>query len=67
MLSGNELRPSPQLPRRPALRHQISLKRVPELDDVEQCKDSFNKHLHFTVGKDRNGVPQHCGAGHGRV
>eukprot|EP00124_Ichthyophonus_hoferi_P001224 Ihof_evm4s59 gene=Ihof_evmTU4s59 len=40
--------------RRPSLRKQISLRGIPEIENVEEVKTSFNRHLHFTIGKDRN-------------
>eukprot|EP00121_Abeoforma_whisleri_P006389 Awhi_evm1s5811 len=39
---------------RPNLRKQISLRGMPELENVQEVKDAFNRHLHYTIGKDRN-------------
>lgn len=36
------------------LRKQISLRGIPELDNVEEVQEAFNRHLHYTVAKDRN-------------
>ena len=32
----------------------ISLRKIPLLENVEGVKESFNRHLHFTLIKDRN-------------
>eukprot|EP00126_Sphaerothecum_destruens_P007211 Sdes_comp19741_c0_seq3m11737 len=40
---------------RPGLgQKQISLKGMPELENVTEVKKGFNRHLHYTVAKDRN-------------
>eukprot|EP01135_Chromosphaera_perkinsii_P000841 Nk52_evm4s152 gene=Nk52_evmTU4s152 len=40
---------------RPGLgQKQISLKGMPELENVTEVKKAFNRHLHYTVAKDRN-------------
>ena len=33
---------------------QISMRNIPQLDDVKAVKSSFNRHLHQTVVKDRH-------------
>ena len=33
---------------------QISLQRLPVVEGVSSLKESFNRHLHFTLVKDRN-------------
>lgn len=35
-------------------RKQISLRGLPEIADVKQVIDNFNRHLHYTCAKDRN-------------
>lgn len=35
-------------------RKQISVRGIAELDDVNEIKKSFNRHLHYTLVKDRN-------------
>ena len=39
---------------RPVLRKQISLRGMPELKNVQEIKTAFNRHLHYTIAKDRN-------------
>ncbi len=39
---------------RPVLRKQISLRGMPELQNVQDIKKAFNRHLHYTIAKDRN-------------
>eukprot|EP00127_Corallochytrium_limacisporum_P000249 Clim_evm17s8 gene=Clim_evmTU17s8 len=40
---------------RPGLgRKQISLRGIPEIKDVQEYKNGFNRHLHYTLAKDRN-------------
>lgn len=41
-------------PQRPTLQKAISLRGMPELENVEEVKEAFNRHLHYTIGKDRN-------------
>lgn len=33
---------------------QISIRSIPQLEDVADVKTSFNRHLHYTVVKDRH-------------
>ena len=33
---------------------QISMRKLPVVEDVSGIKDSFNRHLHFSLVKDRN-------------
>jgi starch phosphorylase len=35
-------------------RKQISVRGIAQLDDVNAIKKSFNRHLHYTLVKDRN-------------
>ena len=35
-------------------KRQISLRRLPVVEGVSSLKESFNRHLHFTLVKDRN-------------
>lgn len=35
-------------------RKQISVRGIVELEDVSQVKKGFNRHLHYTLVKDRN-------------
>lgn len=35
-------------------RKQISVRGIAELEDVNQIKKTFNRHLHYTLVKDRN-------------
>lgn len=35
-------------------RKQISVRGIAELDDVNEIKKTFNRHLHYTLVKDRN-------------
>ena len=35
-------------------RRQISVGRIPTLDTVKHIKEAFNRHIHYTVVKDRN-------------
>lgn len=35
-------------------RRQISVGKIPVLENVKHIKESFNRHLHYTVVKDRN-------------
>ncbi|KAF1742421.1 hypothetical protein MXB_3173, partial [Myxobolus squamalis] len=35
-------------------RRQLSVRRIPLIEGVKSIKDNFNRHLHFTVIKDRN-------------
>ena len=35
-------------------RKQISIRGIAELDDVTEVKKGFNRHLHYTLVKDRN-------------
>jgi len=35
-------------------RRQITVSKIPVLENVKSVKDSFNRHLHYTVVKDRN-------------
>lgn len=35
-------------------RQQLSVRALPSLETVKQIKDTFNRHLHYTVNKDRN-------------
>jgi len=37
-----------------ALRREVSVGGVAALAEVKHLKDAFNRHLHFTLGKDRN-------------
>eukprot|EP01134_Creolimax_fragrantissima_P002598 CFRG2598T1 len=53
-MMANSVQQARGMQRRPSLRKGISLRGMPELENVEEVKDSFNRHLHFTVGKDRN-------------
>jgi len=46
--------PAPEETDRRHLRKQISLRGMPELENVQEVKNAFNRHLHFTIGKDRN-------------
>lgn len=38
---------------------QISVRGIPQLNDVNEIKDDFNRHLHFTMIKDRNVATNH--------
>jgi len=38
---------------------QISVRKLPSLETVKAIKDTFNRHLHFTVVKDRNVATNH--------
>ena len=38
----------------PDKRRQISVKGIPQLENVQEIKKSFNRHLHYTELKDRN-------------
>eukprot|EP00112_Aurelia_sp_Birch-Aquarium-sp1_P004041 Seg1457.1 transcript_id=Seg1457.1/GoldUCD/mRNA.D3Y31 product="Glycogen phosphorylase" protein_id=Seg1457.1/GoldUCD/D3Y31 len=40
-------------------RRQISVRRIPAVEDIATIKEKFNRHLHFTVVKDRNVATQH--------
>ncbi|KNC86574.1 glycogen phosphorylase [Sphaeroforma arctica JP610] len=53
-MAENKVQQARGMVRRPSLRKGISLRGMPELENVEEVKASFNRHLHFTVGKDRN-------------
>lgn len=33
---------------------QISIRSLPQLEDVAEVKAGFNRHLHYTVAKDRH-------------
>lgn len=35
-------------------RKQISVRGIAEIDDVNEIKKTFNRHLHYTLVKDRN-------------
>ena len=35
-------------------RRQISMRRLPVIEGVNDIKESFNRHLHYTLVKDRN-------------
>lgn len=35
-------------------RKQISVRGIAEVEDVQEIKKSFNRHLHYTLVKDRN-------------
>ena len=35
-------------------KRQISLRRLPVVEDVNSLKEAFNRHLHFSLVKDRN-------------
>ena len=35
-------------------KRQISLRKLPVLEDLNSIKESFNRHLHFSLVKDRN-------------
>ena len=39
-------------------RRQISVRRIPAVEDIATIKEKFNRHLHFTVVKDRNVATQ---------
>lgn len=38
---------------------QISVRGIAQIDDVNEIKDGFNRHLHFTMIKDRNVATNH--------
>eukprot|EP00794_Sanderia_malayensis_P020585 gene20585-22616_t len=40
-------------------RRQISVRKIAAVEDIITIKDKFNRHLHFTVVKDRNVATQH--------
>ena len=40
-------------------RKQISVRRIPAIEDIASVKEKFNRHLHFTVVKDRNVATSH--------
>ena len=40
-------------------RKQISVRRIPAVEDIASVKEKFNRHLHFTVVKDRNVATSH--------
>lgn len=35
-------------------RKQISVRGIAEIDDINEIKKTFNRHLHYTLVKDRN-------------
>lgn len=35
-------------------KRQISLRKLPVVEDLNSIKESFNRHLHYTLVKDRN-------------
>lgn len=45
--------------RPPLGRKQITLRNIPALESVAAVKDAFNRHLHFTLAKDRNVATSH--------
>lgn len=38
---------------------QISMRSIPQLEDVSAVKQSFNRHLHHTLVKDRHVATKH--------
>jgi len=40
-------------------RRQISVRRIPAVEDISSVIEKFNRHLHFTVVKDRNVATSH--------
>ena len=38
---------------------QISMRNIPQLEDVTAVKNSFNRHLHHTIVKDRHVATRH--------
>jgi len=41
------------------LKKQISVRGIAEVENVTQLKKSFNRHLHYTLVKDRNVATNH--------
>lgn len=40
-------------------KQQISIRRIAAVEDIASIKEKFNRHLHFTVVKDRNVATKH--------
>ena len=40
------------------MKSQITIRHIPSLDNISEIKQSFNRHLHFTLAKDRNVATQ---------